>query len=323
MKIPSIYMTKLSLSIVIPTYLREKVLVDTVSSLLDQAKTTEGFMELILVDQTPIHDLDTEQRLKQWKEEGAIKWYRCAQPHITRAMNYGLLQARGDIVLFTDDDIIPGPDLLKNHLAAYQNGSDIWAVAGQVLQPGEEPDAISYHPSGSYLARFLDFPFRRTQGMFIENAMAGNLSVVREKAIKVGRFDENFTPPVASRFETEFAKRLIKKGGRIWFEPNAGIRHLRAENGGTRSMGCHLNSMSPRYGVGDFYYALVCGKGWERLLYILRRPFREVRTKFHLRHPWWISVKFIGELRAITLALRLYQKKAKSVSNDGTYGEAS
>lgn len=302
-------MNKPSLSVVIPTYLREQILIDTIGYLLAQACTTEGFLELIVVDQTPFHEPSTDQMLSKWEKTGAIKWYRPETPHLTRSMNFGLLESRGDIVLFTDDDIVPSFDLLGNHLAVYHQGdSEIWAVVGQVLQPGEEPEIISYKPTGSHLFRFLDFPFRRTQGMFIENAMAGNFSVVRERAIAIGGFDENFRPPVASRFETEFAKRLIAEGGKIWFEPNAGIRHLRAETGGTRSKGSHLNSVSPRYGVGDCYYALKHGQRKEIFWYLARRPFRQVRTKFHLKRPWWIPFKFIGELLAIFEAVKLYYR---------------
>lgn len=308
-------MPKLSLSVVIPTYLREKVLTDTIGYLLAQAETTEDFVELIVVDQTPSHDPDVEARLTKWKDEGAIKWFCLDQPHITRSMNYGLLKAKGDIVFFTDDDVIPKPDLLRNHLAVYQNQPDVWAVVGQVLQPGEKPEDIPYHPSGSHLLRYLDFPMTRTEGMFIENAMAGNLSVVREKALSVGGFDENFTPPVASRFETEFAKRLVRRGGKIWFEPRAGIRHLRSQIGGTRSKGSHLNSISPRYGVGDCYYALRQGMGSETWVYLFKRPFREVRTKFHLRKPWWIPIKFIGELLAIAQAINLWRQGPALIKN--------
>jgi GT2 family glycosyltransferase len=137
--------------------------------------------------------------------------------------------------------------------------------------------------------------------------MAGNLSVKREFALQVGGFDENFIPPVSFRFETEFARRLVAAGGRIRFAPAASIRHLRAGQGGTRSQGTHLTSASPLHGAGDYYYALRCGKGMERVGYILQRPFREVRTKFHLTHPWFIPVKFIGEMRAMILAFQLYK----------------
>jgi hypothetical protein len=46
-------------------------------------------------------------------------------------------------------------------------------------------------------------------------------------------------------------------------------------------------------------------EGLSKLTYILRCPFREVCTKFHLSHPWYIPVKFVGELRAFWRAGRL------------------
>jgi hypothetical protein len=45
-----------------------------------------------------------------------------------------------------------------------------------------------------------------------------------------------------------------------------------------------------------------------RAWYLLRRPLREVRTRFHLRHPWWIPVKLLGELRALVQALSLSRR---------------
>jgi hypothetical protein len=35
---------------------------------------------------------------------------------------------------------------------------------------------------------------------------------------------------------------------------------------------------------------------------------REVCTRFHLRHPWWIPVKLTGELRALVWASRLCRR---------------
>jgi GT2 family glycosyltransferase len=169
-------------------------------------------------------------------------------------------------------------------------------------------------PSKSLLWRDLNFPFNSSIPAWIENAMGGNLCVKRSRALEVGGFDEAFPPPVAARVESEFAKRLVNHGGRIRFEPKAALHHLAASSGGTRSRGSHLSSSSPRYGVGDVYFALRCGSGWERILYILRKPFREVRTRFHLRHPWLIPVKLIGEFRAIALAWKLWKQPPQLIN---------
>ncbi|MDB9304560.1 glycosyltransferase [Nodularia spumigena CS-591/12] len=303
--------TSLSLSIVIPTYNREQVLIDTISFLLAQVKSLKLFDDLIIIDQTAQHDQLVEAQLASWHDEGCIKWIKLAKPNLTKAMNEGLFTAKSDIVLFTDDDIIPSADLLKSHIQAFLTQPDLTAVVGQVLQPKEIPEDIPYEPKGNILYRFLDFPFRSINGCWVENVMAGNLSVNRQKAISIGGFDESFTPPVASRFETEFAKRVIANGGKIWFEPSASINHLQAKTGGTRSKGNFLKSVSPIYAVGDYYYALRHGNGLERIIYILIRPFRQVRTKFHLTHPWWIPIKLISEVRAFYQAFQLLSKPPK------------
>lgn len=279
-------------SVCIPTYERGPVLVATLEQLVGQAG------ELLIVDQTPRHEPGVIQALEAWERAGRLRWVHRERPAIPQAMNEGLRQASRPLVLFLDDDIEPGPGLVAAHAAAYASDAT-WAVAGQVLQPGEQPMPPRPYRREGFRA-FLDFPFHSDQPATIANGMAGNLSVRRERALTVGGFDEAFEG-VAYRFETEFCRRLCRAGGQIRFEPAASIRHLRAGRGGTRSLGNHLTSASPDFGVGDYYFALRDGSpgAWA---YALHRPWREVATHFHLRHPWWIPVKLLGEARALAKA---------------------
>ena len=305
------------ISIVIPTYGREKVLTDTVAFLLDQ-RPPAG--EILIMDQTQRHEPSTAEQLRTWHRLGDIRWIRLEMPSITRAMNQGLLEARFPVVLFLDDDILPAGDLLKFHLEPFADSS-IWAVAGQVLQPGQEPEDIDYQNGGKGIRGYLDFPFHTTRPGYVENVMAGNLAVRRDRAVEIGGFDENFVG-VAYRFETEFARRLVGCGGRIYFQPKASIHHLRKSVGGTRTHGSHLTSASPMHGVGDYYFALKQNMSAATVLYMLGRPFREICTRFHLRHPWWIPVKLVGELRAMAHAIKLWQAGPGLITGQGRHDRA-
>lgn len=295
------------ITVVIPTYRRGQVLLDTLRHLA----ALRPVAEILVVDQTESPAPEIEQALRGLEGAGAIRRFRRQPPGVVGALNFGLKAARGPVVLFLDDDIVPSEDLIGAHCRAYEQYPEAWAVVGRVLQPedsGMAPAGGSAPRSGrGGLWRDLDFKFNGTGGDWVENVMAGNLSVRRDRALALGGFDERFVPPVSFRFETEFARRMVAAGGRIRFEPDASIRHLRAAHGGIRSIGGHMASLSPLHGVGDYYYALRCGRGWGRAWYMARRPFREVRTRFHLAHPWWIPVKFIGELRAMLLAARLFR----------------
>jgi glycosyltransferase involved in cell wall biosynthesis len=101
-----------ALSVAIPTYRRDQVLIDTVRDLLAFDPPPA---EILVLDQTPEHAPDVATVLRDWDTAGQIRWLRLPEPSIPRAMNRGLLEARQEIVLFLDDDIIPGLGLVAAH----------------------------------------------------------------------------------------------------------------------------------------------------------------------------------------------------------------
>ena len=292
----------LDISVAIPTYGREQVLLDTVRSFVERQTQRPG--EILVVDQTPRHARATERTLADWADGRVVRWLRLAEPCIPRAMNTALVEAVNPVVLFVDDDVVPSPELVAAHSAALRD-SDAWAVAGQVLQPSEEPAEWTASPGSVGLRADFDFRFNSTRPCWVRNCMAGNLSVRRSQAIQIGGFDENFGATVAYRFETEFARRVWEHGGKVLFEPKASLRHLRVSDGGTRSAGDHLRTFRPDHSMGDYYFALLHGARPEVLPYILRRLVRSAATRFHLRHPWWVLPTWIGEIRGLAGALRL------------------
>jgi glycosyltransferase involved in cell wall biosynthesis len=124
----------LPLTVIVPTFRREQVLVDTLTDLLslNQAPT-----EILVLDQTEKHEPETNEFLTTQAGLGKIRWLRLHEPSIPKAMNRGLLEASQDIVLFVDDDIRPEPDLLKAHLSAHANQPG-GLIAGRVIQPWQE-----------------------------------------------------------------------------------------------------------------------------------------------------------------------------------------
>lgn len=293
-------------TVAIPTYRRGEVLLRTLN-LVFRLVPAPG--EVIVMDQTEQHPPEVERELHSLAEAGRIRWLRFSPPSIPRAMNIGLRQARNAIVLFLDDDVEPVSGLVGAHAARYREGCA--AVCGQVLQPGESPDpAVNQKARRQGLRADLDFRFCGTREDRLASVISCNLSVVREQALAIGGFDEQFIGS-AYRYETDFARRLLASGNWIRFAPEAAVRHLRLTSGGTRSQGDHLAQPSPLHAVGDYYFALCHAGGMERWSYILRRPIREVCNRFHVRRPWRIPGRIAIELRALGMALRLYRQGPK------------
>ncbi len=297
-----------SITVAIPTYRRERVLVETLQYLLALQPPPA---EILVLDQTEQHEAATTAALQGMADAGAIRWVRLTEPSIPQAMNQGLLLATQEVVLFLDDDIRPEPNLLTAHVAAHELYGDV-IVAGRVIQPWEE---------GKVFSAEAPFCFAGLRPAWIEEFMGGNFSVRRSSALALGGFDENFVR-VAYRFEAEFAHRWRAAGQCIWFEPAACLHHLKAFDGGTRSHGRLLITSTPNHAVGKYYFALRTMTRSRCLREFVYQPFRSVATRHHLRHPWGIPASFVAELRGIFLALKLYRSGAKLMKIEGNGEQA-
>lgn len=281
----------LPITIAIPTYRREAVLIDTLRYLLSLAGLAD---EILVLDQTEVHETATVAALQEMADHGQVRWLRLVEPSIPQAMNRGLIEASKEIVLFLDDDIRPDPELLLAHLNAHGSHVDS-LVAGRVIQPWQEGQDFSHDQQ---------FHFACTVGQEITEFMGGNFSVRRSTALALGGFDENFVK-VAYRFEAEFAYRFRASGRSIWFESSACLHHLKAESGGTRTFGNFLRTVRPDHAVGAYYFALRTLRDGARLKAILKRIATSVATRHHLKRPWWIPLTLIGETRALVWALMM------------------
>lgn len=280
------------LSVAIPTYGRDGVLADSIAALL--ALQADPW-ELLVIDQTPRHSEAVDRLLHTWQSEGRLRWIRQSPASITAAMNRALLEAQGSHVLFLDDDILPDPELLHSHqqAAARHPGT---LIAGRVLQPWHR--GVADPEDGP-------FGFNSTIARPLQEFMGGNVCIPRDEALALGGFDQNFVR-VAYRFEAEFAHRWRQAGHAIRYEPSALIHHLKAERGGTRSYGLHLTTLRPDHAVGRYYFLFRTLPRRAALPKAAATWIGSVRSRHHLRQPWWIPLTLIAELRGFLWALRLH-----------------
>ena len=283
-----------TLSVVIPTLGREDVLLSTIRSLLPQMQNHE----LIVVDQTRAHQVTTSEQLQSWSDGGAIKWIQLKEPSVPAAMNRGLRDAQGQLVVFLDDDIAPPRDLLASHLAAHRERHEddhesrtVALVAGRVIQPWHQTE-------------LADAPFLWPEPREVTAFMGGNFSIIRRVALDLGGFDENFRY-AAYCYERDFADRLLAAGYRIAYEPRVFLHHLKAVEGGVRVYGDHLTTMKPGHALGAYYYILKSGQS--PLKRVATRLFGSFATRFHLRRPWYIPLTLFAELRGLLEAIRAFR----------------
>ena len=290
-----------TISIVIPTYNREEVLIQTLSDLL---MLKHRALEIIVVDQSLRHGVEVTKSLSNMHESGDIRWLKLTTPSIPNAMNIGAIEALGEVVLFVDDDILTRSNLVRQHALRYLK-SEVRGVAGQVIQSWEQelsPDEGSYRKGDTHDPDA--FMFNSAIATTVRRFIGCNISFKREDFLAIGGFDNNFSK-VAYRYESESAERFVASGRVLVFEPKASIQHLKEKSGGTRSYGNHLTSIKASHSVGMYYYFLVVKNQQARWRRFIKSPFTSCATRFHLKNPWYIPITFISQISGMIWAIYL------------------
>ena len=247
-------MNFLQMSVVIPTYCREQPLIDSINDVLAQNYSN---FEIIVVDQTQNHEAATETYLQNLANAQKISWYRVDWASLPGARNYAVRRAKGDIVVFIDDDVKLEPDYLQNHARNYQDHPEIGAVAGRVFDrmkladyanAGEDnsPYTIEYLPSEAMdpgIAWYYIDLVHTVKPQQVISARGCNMSFRKDVFTKHNIwFDERFRGS-AVREESDFCLRLRKTNYKIWYDPEANLVHLGEETGG-----CHdISTRSLKY----------------------------------------------------------------------------
>jgi len=242
------------ISVVIATYNREQTLRETLANAVAQDYPN---LEILVIDQTPIHESETQVYLEQLANAGKIRWFRVNWANLPGARNYAVRRAVGDIILFIDDDVQLPNGFLAAHASNYLAKPDVGCVAGRVFDRMKLGDsggdlAIEYLPPEAMDAGiawyFIDL-VHTVKPQQVLSARGCNMSFRSSIFAEHGlSFDERFAGS-AVREESDFCLRLRSTGFKIWYDPNACLVHLGEESGG-----CHdVSTRSLEYQI-TFYH---------------------------------------------------------------------
>lgn len=203
------------ISVVIATFQRHALLRETITDLLAQDYSP---FQVIVVDQseTPVVGLDPR-----------VAVIHTRPPHLPRARNIGARSARGDIIVFVDDDVALPRHFLSAHAMPYAD-EGVGAVAGRVILDSNPSRPLTAPP-----ARGLDFD--REQPGDVPFARGCNMSFRRAALFAAGLFDESLSA-IAWGEEEDICFGIRRLGLRVLFEPRAWLIHRQSRHGGMRTI---------------------------------------------------------------------------------------
>jgi glycosyltransferase involved in cell wall biosynthesis len=175
-----------------------------------------------------------------------------ANQGVAAARNAGLAQATGKVVLFIDDDVVPSPQLVAEHLATHAAHNDGVIVLGPMLTPpGFRMQAWVRWEQAMLVKQYDDM----VAGHWAPTARqfyTGNTSLARRHLVESGGFD----PAFRRAEDVELAYRLARQGLRFVFNANA-IGYHYAE----RSFKSWLQTPYV-YGRNDVIFTRDKGQSW-------------------------------------------------------------
>jgi glycosyltransferase involved in cell wall biosynthesis len=195
-------------TVVIPTYNRQESLCRTLNALARQTLSNAEFEVVVVSDGSTdatdvvLAEFATSRRL-------ILRWFTQENSGPAVARNLGMKLARGEVVVFIDDDVEPIPEFLERHLAHHALDDKVVVIGPLSPDPrwtGQEPAWIAWEHAKLQGIYKMFKPGGRYAGCDAgyEHFYSGNASVRREWLLEVGGFNTEFK----RQEDVELAARL-------------------------------------------------------------------------------------------------------------------
>lgn len=211
----------LDVSVVVASYNRCAGLGVLLDALSRQTYPADRF-EVIVVDDGSTDG--TRELLPTISVPYSLRWWSQANGGPAAARNAGVRHARGRLIIFQDDDVVPVPHLIEAHVAAHGEIGD-----RVVTGPMSPPPVTWPQPTWDrWDAEQLQKQYRAmTAGDFAcsqRQFFTANASVHRGLFLAAGGFDEQFRRAE----DMELAWRMSRHGARFVFASGAEVVHFAA-----------------------------------------------------------------------------------------------
>jgi glycosyltransferase involved in cell wall biosynthesis len=298
----------LPVSVVVPTFNRRERLARVLDGFA--AQRDDAVFEVVVVSDGSSDGTDEYLRSGQTPLPVVAVFQPNSGPAAAR--NSGIAAARGALVLFVDDDVIPEPGLVAAHLSAHAANDGDVVVIGPMLTPRD----AELSPWITWEQAMLDKQYALLVNLpnaHYRNFYTGNASMSRRRVVELGGFDKRFRRAE----DIELAYRMYHAGMHFVFEPKARGLHY-----AQRSYESWLNN-AYEYGRNDVIFAREGQVG----------TLEDISSNFRSRHPLqrWVVLAGLprprlakvltGALRRTALvASKLNARMIARQSLSGLYG---
>ncbi|MFC1559866.1 glycosyltransferase family 2 protein [Candidatus Margulisiibacteriota bacterium] len=205
----------MKLSVVIGTYNQKDSLKLVLGSFEDQTAPKDSF-EVVLVDSSSSDG--TDKMIADLKHTFDLNYIRQEDLGRPGARNRGIKEAKGEIILLTDADMIAHEKLVEEHIKCHEECGNV-AIEGLTYNLKR----LENYRSPDNLTPYIQKEPKAKQKLHWMYFLSGNLSLRKETAVKAGLFDPMFTG--YGWEDIELGYRVHKLGMPIIYLPSAKNYH--------------------------------------------------------------------------------------------------
>jgi glycosyltransferase involved in cell wall biosynthesis len=216
------------ISVVIPTYNRADIVKKALQAYALQSGHHD-ILEVVVVDDGSKDHTRTTVLGLSGNYPLDLRYLHQENQGLSAARNLAIREARGDLILFGDDDIIPGPHMVAEHAEWHRRNPEVnVGVLGYVTYSPEvrpTPFMMWGNNNGPQFAFAC-----LTPGAEVEYSCAGfyNTSLKVDFLRRNGTFDEGFRQ--FGWEDVELSYRLHQRGYRVLYNPVAAGYHYKFES---------------------------------------------------------------------------------------------
>jgi glycosyltransferase involved in cell wall biosynthesis len=209
----------MKISVLICTRNRAGSLDATLTRFFSQRFSGEYASELLVVDNGSTDGTRLVAERCRERHPESVRYLFEARRGLSFARNAGLSAARGEIIVFTDDDVLVSEDWLDQIHREFLNDLELQMLSGRVLLANERLQKVAmqtYQDRGYHLL---------PDG--ISYAMGANMAFRRDLFDRIGGFDVRLGSGrfFAGADEAELVYRGLKSGSRLLYAPNVLVYH--------------------------------------------------------------------------------------------------
>lgn len=225
-----VFMKKLDVSIIFATYKRGEILSRTLESFLS-LKTDDINYEIVVVDNAC--EITAKILVDSYGGKLPIMYLQEPTPGKNSALIMGIKVSKGNILIFTDDDIVAHPDWLCEMVSGISRHSDCHLFGGKILPDyptGYEKLTKNIDLSHWFIpSAFVIADWEQAEGVIQAGRIWGPNMAVKRVVFESGiNFNPNIGPNGKNYVmgsETEFLQRASAAGYKAAYLPKAVVLH--------------------------------------------------------------------------------------------------